>query len=76
MYVEDDGEEGGDEEVGDPIEGLPNRGERILGVDGHDLGNKEALDVPDSDSERDDDQHHRHNLSRVKREWEDGARDG
>ena len=55
-------EEGGDGEVGDPVERLADGHERVLGVDGHDLGDDEALDVADAHREADDDHDHREDL--------------
>mmetsp|Transcript_71588 Transcript_71588/g.141947 ORF Transcript_71588/g.141947 Transcript_71588/m.141947 type:complete len:262 (-) Transcript_71588:333-1118(-) len=59
---EHDGEESADSQIGDPVERLADGHERVLGVDWHDLRDEEPFHVADTNSERDDDHHHREDL--------------
>ena len=61
--LEEDGEECGDDEVGEPVERLADRHQSVLRVDGHDLRDDETFDVAHADREADDDEHHRDDLT-------------
>ena len=61
--LEEDGEECGDDEVGEPVERLADRHQSVLRVDRHDLRDDETFDVAHADREADDDEDHRDDLT-------------
>ena len=67
--LEEDGEECGDDEVGEPVERLADRHQSVLRVDRHDLRDDETFDVAHADREADDDERESRKLESRKLEF-------